>query len=92
MIDKHAPRARNLVRMGSKADCVERILTTYVETGRSVRSLASLYGVGKSTIHRYVKDYARNEAPRWLFQQGREVARQNRLGGASDSDEYGSLD
>lgn len=86
-------RNSNLERMGGKATVCERILTTYIETGRSIRSLAAFYGCSKSTIGRYIKDYAEDCAPYSLYEQGRDVA-QRHLGkdGANDTDEWGSYD
>lgn len=82
----------NLARMGGKATVCERILTTYIETGRSVRSLAAFYGCSKSTVGRYIKDYAEVEAPYHLYEKARNVAAKHRGEGAEDTDEWGSLD
>lgn len=88
------PVRRNpkLERMGSKVSCVERILTTYVETGRSVRSLAAFYGCSKSTIGRYINEYAREEMSYHMYAQARRQARANLSRGSNDTDEYGSMD
>lgn len=88
------PVRRNpkLERMGSKVSCVERILTTYVETGRSVRSLAAFYGCSKSTIGRYINEYAREEMSYHMYEQARRQARANLSQGSNDTDEYGSMD
>lgn len=83
---------KNLERMGPKVDCVERIVTTYIETGRSVRSLAGLYGCSKSTIGRYINEYAQQEAPHYLYQMARDQAAHNRGQGAEDTDDVGRYD
>lgn len=70
-------RNRNLERMGTKSEVVERIITTYIETGRSVRSLAKMYGCSKSTIGRYVCEYARELCPYDLYSKARQVAVRN---------------
>lgn len=85
-------RNRNLERMGSRTSVCERILTTYIETGRSVRDLASYYGCSKSTIGRYIKDYAEEEMSYYMCQQARRQAKQNLGYGASDNGEMGSMD
>lgn len=86
-------RNRNLERMGGMATVCERILSTYIETGRSVRSLAAFYGCSKSTIGRYIKDYAERLAPYELYEKGRNEAEKH-LGkeGANETDEYGEWD
>lgn len=88
------PVRRNpkLSRMGSKVTCVERILTTYIKTGRSVRSLAEFYGCSKSTIGRYINEYAREEMPYHMYEAARRQAKNNLGFGAEDTDDYGSMD
>lgn len=85
-------RNKNLERMGSMETVCERILTTYVDTGRSVRSLAALYRCSKSTIGRYIKDYAEDLVPYSLYKQGRLEAKLHLEGRANDTDEVGELD
>lgn len=97
MWDKHfnrppCRRSPKLVRMGSQEAVCERIITAYIETGRSVRSLASYYGVSKSTIGRYIKDYAAELMPFYVYQNARKQAKWNRSHGAIDTSEVGSLD
>lgn len=86
------------IQGGMEYKCI-RICTTYVETGRTVRSLAEYYKCSKSTIHNYLMKYARNFVPYDLFQKVRKRAEQNMLEvymlGQSEnrySDEYGSMD
>ena len=76
-----------------------RICTTYVETGRTVRSLARLYKCSKSTLHNYLCKYAQDLVPYDLFKQVRKRAKQNmaevyELGCSENrwSDQYGSMD
>lgn len=92
--DNPPPKRRNwhLERMGSMEAVCERIVTTYIETGRSVRSLAQLYGVSKSTIGRYINEYARDNVNYNLFQQARRQAKINRSQGADENDLMGSMD
>lgn len=84
---------------GSKEYICERICTTYVETGRTVRSLAKLYKCSKSTIHNYLHNYALDCVSYDLYRQVQARAKQNLLEvyelGCSEnrnSDQYGSMD
>ena len=84
---------------GSKEYICERICRTYVETGRTCRSLAKHYGCGKSTIGNYLFRYSADLVPYELRKAVLERARQNKLEfyelGRSEncySDEYGSMD
>lgn len=85
-------RNPRLERMGSKCEVAERIVTTYLETGRSVRSLATLYGCSKSTIGRYINEYARDLLPYSMYSRARYQAMCNLRGGADDNDDVGSYD
>ena len=85
-------RNTKLECMGSRAECCERILTTYIETGRSVRSLAKLYGCSKSTIGRYINEYAMEFVPSHMYELARRQAKNNLGFGAEDTDECGSMD
>lgn len=83
---------------GSREYICERICTTYVETGRTVRSLARHYGTSKSTIGYWLKR-ARDLVSYDLYQAVKWRARQNRqevyeLGQSENrySDSYGSMD
>lgn len=76
-----------------------RICTTYVETGRTVRSLAAYYKCSKSTIHNYLMKYAQDNVSYDLYSQVRKRAKQNlaevyELGCSENrySDAYGSMD
>lgn len=84
---------------GSKTYVVERICRTYIETGRTVRSLARLYNCSKSSIGRYIKDYAEDNVDRDLYRQVRRRADLNKQEvyefGCSEnrnSDMLGSMD
>jgi hypothetical protein len=84
---------------GSKEYICERICRTYIETGRTVRSLAGLYGCSKSTIHNYLSKYASDCVSYGLNRAVRSRAKQNKLEvyefGQSEnrySDQYGSMD
>lgn len=84
---------------GSKAYIVERICRTYVETGRTVRSLARLYNCSKTSIERYINEYAQDTIDRDLYCQVRRRAIQNKQEvyefGCSEnrnSDMLGSMD
>lgn len=84
---------------GSKEYICERICRTYVETGRTVRSLASFYGCSKSTISNYLFRYAADCVPYELYQAVKRRAKQNMqetyyLGQSENrySDECGSMD
>lgn len=61
----------------SKEAICERICTTYVETGRTVRSLAGLYGCSKSTIHNYLHKYAQDCVSYSLWRDVRRTAKEN---------------
>ena len=76
-----------------------RICTTYVEKGRTVRSLANVYRCRKSTSGNCLNKYAQDNVPYELFKQVRERAKQNMLEvyelGCSEnrlSDAHGSMD
>ena len=84
---------------GDKSYICERICRTYIETSRTVRSLAKHYGCSKSTIHNYLTKYASDLVDYSLLQKVRNTARQNMmevyLYGQSEnrySDQYGSMD
>ena len=84
---------------GSKEYICERICTTYVETGRTIRSLAKLYGCSKSSIGRYINDYARDIVNYDLYDSVKRRAKQNmeevyQFGQSENknSDMLGSLD
>lgn len=84
---------------GSKEYICERICTTYIETGRTVRSLAKLYGCSKSSIGRYINDYAREIVNYDLYDSVKRRAKQNmeevyQFGQSENknSDMLGSLD
>lgn len=84
---------------GSKEYICERICRTYVETGRTCRSLAKLYGCSKSTIGNYLFKYSSDLVPYELYNRVRKRARQNMKEvyyfGCSEnrySDEHGSMD
>jgi len=84
---------------GSKEYICERICKTYIETGRTVRSLALHYDCGKSTIGNYLFKYAKDLVSSDLYKQVRYRAKGNMeetyYFGASInrySDEYGSMD
>ena len=84
---------------GSKEYICERICRTYVETGRTVRSLALQYKCSKSTIHNYLSMYAKDYLDYDLYKRVRRRATQNRREvyefGQSEnrySEEYGSMD
>lgn len=85
-------RNSRLARMGSRAACCERILMHYIETGQSVRELAAFYGCSKSTIGRYIRDYAQEDVSYSLYEEARRVANRHLKSGADDFGEYGSLD
>ena len=80
-------RNPKLERMGSKAEVCERILTTYIETKRSVRSLARMYGCSKSTVGRYIKQYAMDLMPYSMYEEARKVANKH-LGRYDEEDEW----
>ena len=76
-----------------------RICTTYIETGRTIRSLAKLYNCSKTTIHRYLNEYARKLVPYDLYQSVLRRSVENmyeryNLGCSENrySDELGSMD
>ena len=62
---------------GSMQYKTERICRTYIETGRTIRSLADLYKLSKSTIGKYLLNYASKYVDYDLFTQVRERAKQN---------------
>ena len=63
---------------GSKEYKCKRICTMYVETGRTIESLAKYYDCSKSSIGRYLLDYAIDYVDYDLFKKVRERALQNR--------------
>lgn len=84
---------------GSMQYKCERICRTYIETGRTMRSLAQQYKCDVHTIYRYLTDYAINYIDYDLYRQVRERAKQNMKEvyyfGQSEnrySDELGSMD
>ena len=84
---------------GSKEYICERICKTYIETGRTIRSLAEYYGISKSMVGKYLKDYAQDLVPHDLYRKVRARAKQNmsevyELGCSENrySDEHGSMD
>lgn len=84
---------------GSMDYICERIATTYIETGRTMRSLASEYRCSPATICNYLNKYARNHLPYDMYKQVQSRARLNKNeayeNGRSEnyySDELGSLD
>lgn len=84
---------------GSMLYKCERIATTYIETGRTMRSLASQYKCDVHTIHRYLHDYAMKYLSYDVYQQIKARAKQNMqevyyLGQSENrySDELGSMD
>ena len=84
---------------GSKEYICERICKTYIETGRTVRSLAKHYDCGKSTIGNYLFKYAKDLVSSDLYRQVRNRAKWNmqekyELGQSENrySDCYGSMD
>lgn len=85
-------RNKNLARMGGKGTVCERIVTTYLETGKSVRDLAKQYGCSKSTIGKYLNEYAYECLPYNVYMQVRRHAKENRMLGSTGSDALGSLD
>ena len=56
-----------------------RICTAYIETGRTVRSLAKMYECSKSTIHNYLYQYAKDYVNYDMYQSVRARAKQNML-------------
>lgn len=62
---------------GSMQYKCERICMTYIETGRTIRSLANLYKCSKSTIHNYLFKWAKKYVSYDLYQQVRQRAKQN---------------
>lgn len=85
--------------IGDKEYKCLRICTTYIETGRPIRNLARHYKCSKSTIGKYLKDYAQDLIPSDMYQQVRNRAKQNKLEvymlGCSEnrySEQYGSMD
>ena len=84
---------------GSKEYKCKRICTMYVETGRTMESLAKYYSCSRSHIGRYLLDYARDYVDYDLFKKVRQRALQNKQEvcwyGKSlnhNSDEIGSLE
>lgn len=84
---------------GSKDYICERICKTYIETGRTIRSLAKFYGCSKSTINNYLNKYARDCVNYDLYSSVKFRANQNmqevyRLGQSENrySDQHGSMD
>lgn len=84
---------------GSKEYICERICTCYVETGRTIRSLAKFYKCSKTTIHNYLHKYAADCVNYDLYQAVKRRAKQNmqevyELGCSENrnSDAYGSMD
>ena len=85
--------------IGDKAYKCLRICTAYVETGRTIRSLAKQYNCSKTTIGRYLHDYAADLVDYSLYQSVKSRAKQNMKEvyycGRSEnaySDELSSLD
>ena len=62
---------------GSMQYKCERICTTYIETGRTIRSLADFYGCSKSTISNYLGKWAEKYVSYDLYKQARERAKLN---------------
>ncbi|MEG1565385.1 MAG: hypothetical protein RR342_01420 [Bacilli bacterium] len=84
---------------GSKEYICERICTTYIETGRTMKSLAGLYRCSKTSIHRYLTTYARECVSYDLYKQVQSRIRQNLeernnfgRSGNCYNDSYGSMD
>lgn len=84
---------------GSKEYICERICRTYIETGRTIRSLAKMYGCSKSTIHNYLSNYASDCVNYDLYMAVQRRAKQNmqevyEFGQSENrySDQYGSMD
>ena len=97
----YIPRRTEHARImdASKDYICERICKTYVETGRTVRSLASLYNCSKSTVHNYLHKYAQDCVSFELYKQVQARAKQNlaevyEIGRSEnrDSDAMGSMD
>ena len=87
------------IMAGSKEYICERICRAYTETGRTVRSLANLYGCSKSTIHNYLSKYASDCVNYDLNRAVRNRAKQNlqevyEFGQSENrySDQNGSMD
>lgn len=84
---------------GSLDAICERIATAYIETGRTMRSLASDYKCSPSTICNYLNKYAADHLPYSMNRQIRNRAKWNMqetyMYGQSEnrySDQVGSLD
>ena len=84
---------------GSLDYICERIATTYIETGRTMRSLASEYRCIPATICNYLNKYARNHLPYDMYKQVQSRARLNKNEAYENgrrenysSDALGSLD
>lgn len=87
------------IMSGSMESICERIATTYIETGRTMRSLAKLYKCSSTTICRYLNEYASDHLNYDLYRAVRYRAKLNREEvyeyGQSEnrySDQVGSLD
>lgn len=84
---------------GSMQYKCERICTTYIETGRTIRSLAKSYKCSKTTLHNYLSKWAEKYVSYDLYQQVRQRAALNMketyMFGRSenyDSSQLGSMD
>lgn len=76
-LSKYKNNPNRRIMNASKEAICERICTTYIETRRTVRSLAALYGCSKSTIHRYLHNYAQDCVSYDLYRSVQTVARDN---------------
>lgn len=89
----------NRILDGSLDYICERIATAYVETGRTMRSLAAEYKCSPATICNYLNKYASNHLSYDLYQRVRNRAKWNMqetymLGQSENrySDQLGSMD
>lgn len=88
-----------MIDKSNKEYLCERICRMYVETGRTVRSLAQHFHMSKSQVGRYLKNYSSDLIPYDLKQQVESRARQNMIEtyqlGCSEnrwSDQLGSME
>lgn len=88
-----------MVDKSNKEYLCERICRMYIETGRTIRSLATYFHMSKSDVGRYLKNYSSDLVSYDLKSQVEKRAKQNMLEvyqlGCSEnrySDQLGSME